>query len=132
MLQCWLCPDSIIVSNTLMLYFMCLLHVLLCEVEVYWWIFFFFFWNIWLVKVCEVLLLVGSIAGGSYRHKHCTKNKVFLLRISSKNVIRSTVSWGFGHIYWKNLWWKTLFFVQWSLWHSTSRTWTCISLNEVE
>ena len=33
------------------------------------------------------------------------------LRISSVNVTKSAVSWGFGHIYWRNPWWETSFFV---------------------
>ena len=31
---------------------------------------------------------------------HCTKKWSFPLRISSVNVTKSTVSCGFGHIYW--------------------------------
>ena len=34
---------------------------------------------------------------------HCTKNEVFLLRISPLNVTKSAGSCGFGHIYWINL-----------------------------
>ena len=34
----------------------------------------------------------------------------FLLRICSANVTKSTVCCGFGHIYWRNPWWKTSFF----------------------
>ena len=30
------------------------------------------------------------------------------------NVTKSAVSGGFGHIYWRNPYWKTSFFVQWS------------------
>ena len=37
----------------------------------------------------------------------------FPWRISSENVTRSAVSCGFGHIYWKNPYRKTSFFVQW-------------------
>ena len=36
----------------------------------------------------------------------------FPLRISLVNVTKSAVSGGFGHIYWRNPWWKTSFFVQ--------------------
>ena len=38
----------------------------------------------------------------------------FPLRISSVNVnvTKSAGNWGFGHIYWENPQWKTLFFVQ--------------------
>ena len=42
----------------------------------------------------------------------CPKNEVFSLRISSVNVTKSEVSCGFGHIYWRNPWWKTSCFVQ--------------------
>ena len=37
----------------------------------------------------------------------------FPLKVSSVNVTKNIVSGGFGHIYWRNLWWKTSFFVQW-------------------
>ena len=37
----------------------------------------------------------------------------FPLRISWVNVIKSAVSCRFGHIYWRNPWRKTSFFVQW-------------------
>ena len=37
----------------------------------------------------------------------------FPLGISSVNVTKSAVSCWFGHIYWRNPWWKTSFFVQW-------------------
>ena len=37
----------------------------------------------------------------------------FPLRISPVNVTKSAVSCEFGHIYWRNPWWKTSFFVQW-------------------
>ena len=43
---------------------------------------------------------------------HCTKKWSFLLRIFSGNVTKSADSWGFGHIYWRNLLWKTSFLVQ--------------------
>ena len=36
----------------------------------------------------------------------------FPLRNSSVNVTKSAVSRGFGHIYWRNPYWKTLFFVR--------------------
>ena len=41
----------------------------------------------------------------------------FPLRISLVNVPKSTRNCGFGHIYWRNPWRKTLFFVQWRLWY---------------
>ena len=37
----------------------------------------------------------------------------FRLRISSVNVTKSAVNYGFVHIYWRNPWWKTSFFVRW-------------------
>ena len=44
----------------------------------------------------------------------CTVQKrKFPFRISSVNVIKSAVSCGFGHIYWRKPSWKTAFFVQW-------------------
>ena len=36
----------------------------------------------------------------------------FPLSISSVNVTKSAGNWGFGHIHWRNSWWKTSFFVQ--------------------
>ena len=39
----------------------------------------------------------------------------FPLRISAINVTKSGVFCRFGHIYWRNLSWKTSFFVQWQL-----------------
>ena len=39
---------------------------------------------------------------------HCTKNG-FPSRISSVTVTKSVVSYGFGHIYWKNPEWKLHF-----------------------
>ena len=44
----------------------------------------------------------------------------FPLKISSVNVTRSAVSDGYGHIYWRNPWWKTSFFVQCVLFVSIS------------
>ena len=46
--------------------------------------------------------------------EHCTKIWHFLLSISSVNVTKSAVSCGFGHTYWRNLWWKASFFVPWN------------------
>ena len=43
------------------------------------------------------------------------KKSSFSMRISSVNVTKSTVSHGFGHIYWRNYWWKTSFFALWIL-----------------
>ena len=40
---------------------------------------------------------------------HCTKKWSFSLRISLVNVTKSTGNRGFGHIYWRNPEWKTLF-----------------------
>ena len=36
----------------------------------------------------------------------------FSLWISSVNVTKSAGNYGFDHIYWRNSWWKTSFFVQ--------------------
>ena len=41
------------------------------------------------------------------------KKSSFSLRIFSVNVTKSTASSGFGHIYWRNSYWKFTFFVQW-------------------
>ena len=38
------------------------------------------------------------------------KKRSFLLRISLVNVTKSAGKCGFGHIYWRNLSWKTFFF----------------------
>ena len=46
---------------------------------------------------------------------HCTKKWSFPLRIPSVNMTKSTVSGESGHIYWRNPWWKTSFYVQWIL-----------------
>ena len=43
---------------------------------------------------------------------HCTKKWSFPVRISSVNVTKYAVSYGFGHIYWRNAKWKTSSFVQ--------------------
>ena len=44
----------------------------------------------------------------------CTVQKMkFPFRISSVNVIKSAVSCGSGHTYWRKPSWKTAFFVQW-------------------
>ena len=37
----------------------------------------------------------------------------FPLRFSSVNVTKFAGNYGFGHIYWRNPYWKTSFFVQW-------------------
>ena len=47
------------------------------------------------------------------------KKLIFPSMISPVNVTKSAGNCGFGHIYWRNLWWKTLFFVQ----CSTQRDW---------
>ena len=43
------------------------------------------------------------------------KKLSFPVRISSVNVTKSAVFWGFGEIYWRNPYWKTSFFVQWNV-----------------
>ena len=47
----------------------------------------------------------------SYLH-YTYKKWSFPLRISSVNVTKSPGSCGFGHIYWRNPYWKTSFFIQ--------------------
>ena len=49
----------------------------------------------------------------SFSSIHCTHNK-FPLRISSVKVTKSAGICRFRHIYWRNPYWKTSFFVQWS------------------
>ena len=46
------------------------------------------------------------------RWRSLHKKWSFPLRISSVNVTKSTITCGFGHIYWRNPTWKTSFFVQ--------------------
>ena len=50
----------------------------------------------------------------SSNHHYVTLHKIwnFPLRISSVNVSKSSRNCRFSHIYWRNPWWKTLFFVQ--------------------
>ena len=43
----------------------------------------------------------------------------FPLSISSVNETKSAGNCGFGHIYWRNCWWKTSFFVQCTLQNSS-------------
>ena len=46
----------------------------------------------------------------------------FASRISSVNVIKSAVFCGFGHIYWRNHWWKISFFVRCILWKRSKKS----------
>ena len=57
--------------------------------------------------------LIQSSRENSNGSQH--KKWSFPVRISSANVTKSAVSYGFGHIYWRNPSWKTSFFVQWLL-----------------
>ena len=54
-----------------------------------------------------------SVSISSTLHKKWS----FPLRIFLVNVIKCAVSCGFGHIYWRNTWWKTSFFVQCNLYN---------------
>ena len=59
-------------------------------------------------------------------HCNCTKNKVSHKGFFPKNVVKSTVSCRFGHIYWRNLSWKLRFLcsVQFaSVWENTCTNW---------
>ena len=48
--------------------------------------------------------------------KNNTAQKMkFPLRISHVNVTKFAANCGFGHIYWRDPWWKTSFFVQYHL-----------------
>ena len=60
--------------------------------------------------------MVGVRMGSKYPSgtRWLEKNESFQVRISSVNVTKSAASCGFGHIYWRNPYWKTSFFVQWS------------------
>ena len=51
---------------------------------------------------------VGAPSGELALHEKWS----FLLKISSVYVTKFAISCGFGHIYWRNCQWKTLFFVQ--------------------
>ena len=54
-------------------------------------------------SLLEILLMKKSWNTISWeQYKHCTKKWSFPLRISSVNVIISSISCGFGHIYWRN------------------------------
>ena len=63
-------------------------------------------------QISEIELFAKIVNG----YTHCTKIETFPIKISSVNVIKSAVSYGFGDIYWRKPWWKTLFFVQRHLW----------------
>ena len=60
-------------------------------------------WNSENMKTSKSIRLQG--------HKTPHKNWSFPLRISSVNVTKFAVFCGFGHIYWRNPWWKTSSFV---------------------
>ena len=45
-----------------------------------------------------------------FRNSFTVKKWGFPLKTSSVNLIKSSVSCGFGHIYWRNFLWKSLFF----------------------
>ena len=55
----------------------------------------------------EIYKIKFKFCNGSLAH--CTKKWSFTLRISSVNVTKSAICWGFGHIYRRNLSWKTYF-----------------------
>ena len=50
-------------------------------------------------QISNIVYIVG--------YKHCAKKWIFQIRISSVMVTKSAVSRGFGHINWRNPWWKT-------------------------
>ena len=54
-----------------------------------------------------------SVSISSTLHKKWS----FPLRIFLVNMTKCAVSCGFGHIYWRNTWWKTSFFVQCNLYN---------------
>ena len=47
---------------------------------------------------------------GHFQRVTLYKEWGFPLRISSVNMTKSAISWGFGHNYWRNLKWKNSFF----------------------
>ena len=55
-----------------------------------------------------------------YQHSNLDTNNAqkkwsFPLKVSSVNMTKSAVSCVFGHVYWRNPYWKTVFFVQWNV-----------------
>ena len=66
------------------------------------------------IHLLNYLCYYAAIVCTNYIFSHLALRKKwsFPLRISSVNVTKSAVSCGFGHIYWRNLSWKTSFFVQ--------------------
>ena len=54
------------------------------------------------IKSCDLCIKFKHWAILAFPFTHCTKNKSFLLRISSVNVTKSAVFCGFDHIYWRN------------------------------
>ena len=66
-------------------------------------------WEIWKTWIC--LTCCALWQSGCTLHKKWN----FPSRISSVNVTKFAVSCELGHICWRNLQWKTSFFVQWQI-----------------
>ena len=62
----------------------------------------------------KTLVYVSAVSHFKLAANYLTLHKKwnFQLRVSSVNVTRSTGNCEFGHIYWRNPWWKTSFFMQ--------------------
>ena len=56
---------------------------------------------IWITFI-SLLPKLYAVTMNTYFTVHCTKKWSFSLKISSANVIKSAVSCGFAHIYWRN------------------------------
>ena len=78
-------------------------------------------YNIWRrASAIPTYVILSSSSNGNHIWLTCNiiitrvtfslhKKSSFPLRISSVNVTKSAVSWGSGHIYWRNPEWKTYF-----------------------
>ena len=74
------------------------------------------------VNVCWVFFLIIKNLKAKIPQKTLYKKWSFPLRISSVNLTKSAGNCRFGHIYWRNPWWKTSFFVQWNTWNKVKKS----------
>ena len=79
-----------------------------------------------------VVLNLNKFLSIDFNKQTLHKKWSFPLRISSVNVIKSAVSWGFGHIYWINPRWKTSFFVQWKISSTCARQMLCLDYSNLQ
>ena len=71
-------------------------------------------WKFSLVEIFAKCVIIDVWSGPNCASaKTLHKKWSFPWRISSVNVAESAGNCGFGHIYWRNPWWKTSIFVQW-------------------